>query len=413
MTTDINLNKALVSYINDPKYPLYNFELGRCYENNNQNASALSFYLRAAELSVDGLFTYESVLRMALCIEKTGNRIYSLKGVVLRAISLMPERPEAYFIMSRICEWNKDWHEGYTFAVIGESLVHDQEKKLMTDVGYPGKYGFTFERAVTAWWIGLYDESMYLCRQLEKDNSIQGIYMDAVKKNIANFGYTWKHELRYNDSMYHELRMKFPGASEIKQNYSQCFQDMFVLMMLKGKKTGEYVEIGCGDSWFSNNTALLWKEFAWVGLSIDIDQKVIDKFTIERSSALCVDATKLDFKTALGESRDIDYLQIDCDPAIISFQILQKIPFEKYRFAVITFEHDNFCDEHKEIKERSRKYLESFGYVMVVNNISEDRFSDFEDWWVHPDLVDKNILERMMCISDKPKRADLYIYGRI
>lgn len=411
--TSNNLNKALINYVNDPKYPLYNFNLGRNYEDLGQNASALSFYLRTAELSLDKLLTYESVLRMALCIEKIGNRVYSLKGVVLRAISLMPERPEAYFIMSRICEWNKDWHEAYTFAVIGETLIEDGKEKLMTDVGYPGRYGFTFERAVTAWWIGLYDESIHLCRQLEKDGTILPIYMSAVKNNIANFGYQWKRELRYDQSMYHELRMKFYGASKIKQNYSQCFQDIFVLMMLNGKCNGVYLEIGCGDPWFSNNTALLWKKFGWTGLSIDIDRNICDKFTKERSIAVCADATKFDFYEFTDRNISIDYLQIDCDPAITSFQVLQRIPFEEIQFAVITFEHDNFCDENKEIKERSRKYLESFGYVMVVNNISEDRFSDFEDWWVHPDLVDKNILDRMMCISDKPKKADDYILGKI
>jgi tetratricopeptide (TPR) repeat protein len=410
-----NLNKTLVNYINDPKYPLYNFTLGRCYEDLGQNASALSFYLRAAELSVNGLLTYESVLRMALCIEKIGNRVYSLKGVILRAISLMPKRPEAYFIMSRVCEWNKDWHDAYTFAVIGETLIEDNDEKLMTDVGYPGQYGFVFERAVTAWWIGLYDESIHLCRQLEKDNTIQPVYMDAIKNNIANFGYLWKRELRYDQSMYHELRVKFPGASEIKQNYSQCFQDLFVLMMLKGKIGGGFLEIGCGNPVFSNNTYLLEKQFDWTGVSIDIDKTIIDKFKETRpdSEVICQDATKIDFVKLIGQVKTINYLQIDCDPAIVSFQVLQRIPFETTKFAVITFEHDNFCDEHKEIKERSRKYLESFGYVMVVNNISEDRFSDFEDWWVHPDLVDKNILERMMCISDNPKKADDYILNRI
>jgi|WetSurSiteA1Bulk_404760.scaffolds.fasta_scaffold00217_7 hypothetical protein len=408
-----NLNKALVNYINDPKYPLYNFELGRWYETDGQYASALSFYLRAAELSTNELLTYESVLRIAICVESIRNRVYSLKGIVLRAISLMPKRPEAYFMMARICEQNKDWHDGYAFAVIGESLITDGEEKLKTDVGYPGRYGFTFERAVTAWWIGLYDESIHLMRQLEKDNQIRQDYRNAVVSNIKNYGYLWKRHLRYDQSMYADLRMKFSGASGIKENFSQCFQDMFILMMLKGKHKGNFLEIGCGDPFFNNNTALLEKKFGWSGLSIDIDLEKIGKFNLKReSTAFCGDATKIDFDKILREDY-YDYLQIDCDPAIISFQVLQRIPFETAKFAVITFEHDNFCDERKDIKERSREYLRSFGYIMVVNNIAEDRFSDFEDWWVHPDLVDKNILSRMICISDKPKKADDYIYGRI
>jgi hypothetical protein len=83
------------------------------------------------------------------------------------------------------------------------------------------------------------------------------------------------------------------------------------------------------------------------------------------------------------------------------------------KFAIITFEHDYAIDENKEIKGLSRRYLESFGYKMIVNNIAEDRFTDFEDWYVHPDLVDNKIIEKMLCISDDVKKADDYMLNRI
>jgi len=70
----------------------------------------------------------------------------------------MPERPEAHFLLSKLYEINKEWQEGYTQAVIGENLIDvNPKEKLRTSVDYPGKYVFTFERAVTAWWLGLWD----------------------------------------------------------------------------------------------------------------------------------------------------------------------------------------------------------------------------------------------------------------
>ena len=93
--------------------------------------------------------------------------------------------------------------------------------------------------------------------------------------------------------------------------------------------------------------------------------------------------------------------------------MLQKIPLETIRFAVITFEHDYYCSEDKEVRENSRKYLESFGYTMVANDLSEDRYSPFEDWWVHPELVSEKIIDRMRCLSAGVKRADDYMLGRI
>ena len=40
------------------------------------------------------------------------------------------------------------------------------------------------------------------------------------------------------------LRKKFSGVENIKENYSQSMQDIFVLTMLNGKKNGIYIEIG-------------------------------------------------------------------------------------------------------------------------------------------------------------------------
>ena len=56
---------------------------------------------------------------------------------------------------------------------------------------------------------------------------------------------------------------------------------------------------------------------------------------------------KLKTFTSLIELKDcteIDYLQLDCDPPVITYKILLKIPFDKVKFGVITYEHDHYND---------------------------------------------------------------------
>lgn len=410
-----NINKELQNYINDPKDPLYNFNLGKAYEDNGLNASAISFYLRCAEFSyyIDPLLAYESYLHVCICIDKIGRRVHQLKGMMLRAISFMPDRPEAYYLLCKLYESHKDWHECYALASIGESLLNDNHSALRYDIGYPGNYVFTFEKAVSGWWIGLYDQSIGLLRKLGNNPVVADIYKTAIRNNLAQYGRSYKRPTKYDGSLYDKLRYKFNGAELVKDNYSQCYQDMFVLTMNNGKKNGSFIEIGCDDGFFNSNTALLETVFGWKGISIDISEEKIKKFKTQRSSqTIAMDALKIDFKTLLTQDR-YDYLQVDCEPANTSFRILQKIPLDRVKFGVITFEHDNYCDEDKSIKIKSRKYLESFGYIMVVNNISEDRYSDFEDWYVHPDLISKDIIDRMMCISDNVKKVDDYMLNRL
>lgn len=413
LTNDIN--KQLQEYVEFPNDSMSNFRLAYAYEIHGHQSAAFSFYLRAAEMSTTDILAYECLLRMAICISSIGNRVYSLKGIILRAISIDPTRPEGYSMMAKVCEQNKDWHEAYTYSRIGEEMINRGLPKmdsLISDVGYTGDYVFTFQRAVSSWWIGLYDESVYLFRELSKRNEIRSDYKKSIENNIRNLGYHWKKEIRYNNSRLNELRIKFPGAEIIEKNYSQCFQDMFILTMLMGKRGGRFLEIGCGDPFISNNTVILEQLFGWTGISIDIDAEKIKRFKEERiSEAIAADAMFVDYEKIL--SGDYDYLQLDCEPAMNTFKVLTRIPLHKHRFAVVTFEHDAYSDENPYIKEHSREYLRSYGYEMVVNNISEDRYSDFEDWWVCPELVSRRVIDRMRCISENPKRADLYMYGKI
>jgi tetratricopeptide (TPR) repeat protein len=403
-----NLERAIDNYINDPKNQIINFDLGFCYESKGQTAAAVSFYIRTSEFGTDDVLTYEALLRAALCLERQGSRVFTVKGMLLRAVSLLPLRPEAYFLLARIYERSKDWQEAYTWCVMG-AILPVSGKNLKTDVEYPGPYGFTFEKAVVAWWIGLHEESQYLFKQLEKNTRMLDIHKQAVKKNLDFLGKSaWRDPIEYNESYYDKLRVKFPGAEAIDKNYSQCYQDMFVLTMLKGKHDGFFLEIGCGDPFYGSNTYLLEKEFGWKGISIDIDPASTSKFPGNRKcQVLTEDATKLDYKEFLLLST-IDYLQIDCDPATVSLAVLKKIPLNLYKFAVITFEHDHYNDESGIVRNQSRDYLESFGYELVVGNISPDRYNPFEDWWVHPDLVDRTLIT-MMSNNSGQKKADDYM----
>lgn len=402
-----------MNYIKDSKNPLGNFMLGRFYEELGHTASAISFYIRSAEFGNDPLLQYESLLRTALCFDKQGSRVFLVKGILLRAVSLMPERPEAYFLLSRTYERSKDWQETYAWASMAEEKFTSDMvfPELNSDVEYPGLYGFTFEKAVAGWWVGVQEESLHLFKILNRRTDMRTIYNESVKNNLKNLWNTWKNPIRYDNSMYEKLRFKFNNAITIEQNYSQCYQDMFVLTMLNGKQNGKFIEIGCGDPFFGNNTYLLEKYFGWTGVSVDINPETTKKFAANRKAQVIThDAVTLDYSNIL--TGDYDYLQIDCDPPIVSLNVLKRIPFEYHKFAVITFEHDFYNGDDSLVREDARKYLTSFGYKLIVGNIAADKFYAFEDWFVHPDLVDSNIIEKMITSKDSANKADDYIFKK-
>ena len=403
----MNLQYWLDNYILDPYNPENSFQLGLRYEEQGQTASAAGYFLRSVEFGTDTNRMYEALLKIALCFERQTNRVFTLKGTLLRAIALLPKRPEAYFLLARVYERNKDWQECYTLSTIAYDYATD-EPNTISDVEYPGKYGFIFEKAVSGWWIGLMDESLHLFRVLNKNYKLDHVYKISVQNNLKNLG-NWKSPIKYTKNKYQKLKYKFKNSENLKINYSQCFQDIFVLSILDGKRDGTYLEIGCADPLYGNNTALLEKEYGWTGISIDIDSQWSTKWEQQNRKCFIENALKINYSELL-KNNIIDYLQIDCDPPLISFEVLQKIPFHTHKFAVITFEHDHYADDTQSIKDKSRKYLQSFGYELVVSNVSPDDYCDYEDWWVHPDLVDRKIINIMKATDDTIKKIDKYIY---
>jgi hypothetical protein len=399
----------LYPYIQDSDNPSINFSLAQEYDALGQTASALGFYLRCAERSQDPLQQYTALLHCALCFERQRCRDGTEKTLLQKAIALMPRRPEAYFLLSRLHEILKEWQECYTTACIGMEIC-DINIKPIEDVEYPGNYALLFQKGVAAWWVGHTEECREIMEELKFHYNLKEEFAQAVNNNLTNLGYPTT-TIKYTGSMSSQLKYRFDSADTVKQNYSQSLQDIFVLSMLNGKRNGTYVEIGSAEPFYNNNTALLETEFDWSGISVDIDRNKVEDFIHQRNNiAFCLDATKIDYLKifkSVGLEKSIDYLQIDCDPPEISFDILQQIPFNQYRFAVITFEHDFYYD--KVIRDQSREFLKSKGYVLVVGDIAYNKKNSYEDWWCYPELIDPDILSQLVDHSDSVKYARDYL----
>ena len=413
-----DISSLLKIYLQDVDNAEINWRLGLHYEDLGQCASAIGFYVRAAERYQDKLFQYECMLRAADCFAKQGIRKFSVKGMLQHAVAILPKRPEAYYYLMRILNnenGDGSWFDSYTYGSLALQFCDFSDiKPLRKAIDFPGKYAIEFERAHAAWHCGLCEESRDLHRELFQQSDIPAYLKQIIKNNLVMMNAFHTEKIEPYEMMDHkDMRHKFVGLDQIKKNYSESFQDMFVLAMTNGKRDGTYVEIGAGQSHYGNNTALLEEKFNWTGVSFDLNEDFVNQHNEKRShTCLRRDATNVDYEKmlpAMGLPNDIDYLQIDCDPPEVSFRVLMNIPFETHRFAVITFEHDHYADPDNSIREKSRKYLESYGYQIVVNNIAPDDVREYEDWWVHPDLVDAELVKKMTLINDQPKKARKYM----
>lgn len=170
----------------------------------------------------------------------------------------------------------------------------------------------------------------------------------------------------------------------MKTNYSQIGQDIFVVQTLKEKKDGLFLDIGSAGPTIINNTYLLEKQYNWTGISIDLneDYQTEWKNSDRKSQFLLQNALTTNYDEILSNlllknNRDrIDYLTMDLEPPELTLEVLYKLPLDKYRFSVITFEHD-FYRNNQHILEASRHHFNKFNYKLAVSNIANQ-----EDWWI-------------------------------
>jgi hypothetical protein len=201
--------------------------------------------------------------------------------------------------------------------------------------------------------------------------------------------YTFPDCNRYFQENLEKLRYKFNGAESIKNNYSQAFQDMFVLSILDGKKNGTYVEIGGDHGVIISNTYLLETEFDWKGVSFEIDRSKVEGYnSIRDNKCICADAIQFDYKKFFKENnypKQIDYLQVDIEPAWQTLNALKALPLDEYRFSVITYETDLYKDG-PDAGEEAMEILLSRGYELVVRNVANQN-NPYEDWYVDPTVL--------------------------
>lgn len=165
--------------------------------------------------------------------------------------------------------------------------------------------------------------------------------------------------------------------------YSQAGQDKEVFSIYGS--SGIFLDIGCNDPSFHNNTYALEMN-GWTGLLLDIDPYMVSLCERVRSSDnsyVCGDITNIDLSKLLQESnipQKIHYVSMDADSA--NKFLIENFPFKQYNVGFITFEHDLYRIG-PELKIAATKILTSHGFELYKENVIAQGYGEFEDWWIN------------------------------
>ena len=186
----------------------------------------------------------------------------------------------------------------------------------------------------------------------------------------------------------------------------QAEQDKFVLNVLREKRNGYFLEIGSNHPININNSYLLETKYDWNGIMVEYDAKWEQEYKSKRTSHYAIaDAVDIDYRGKFQELNfptNMDYLQIDLEvknaSTIKTLENLNTNIFPHYKFATVTFEHDIYRGDFFNTRVRSREIFSAWNYYRVFQDIA-NQSNVYEDWYVHPDLVDMEYINQIQ--SDK------------
>ena len=210
----------------------------------------------------------------------------------------------------------------------------------------------------------------------------------------------------------------FKSKFKSKKLYSNWGIDLLVKDILKKKKRGIYIDVGCHHPLINNNTNMLYKN-GWKGINIDLDFNSIDMFNYFRPkddnilSALSNKKGQADLyffhnraaKNTISKSRgtgarsikkikvntldniiknskfkikDIDFLSIDVEGNELN--VLKGLNFKKYRPKIISIEF--IKPNIKEFYQHNIKDIEKSNIYKFMISKKYKLIN-----WVHDDLV--------------------------
>lgn len=197
----------------------------------------------------------------------------------------------------------------------------------------------------------------------------------------------------------------------MNSTYSQAGQDLFILAATNNKHNGYFLEIGSNHHSYNNNSFLLETQYNWKGLLVEYDKSFETSYQIYRNNSIYTinDARLVNYRELLDNNNfptNMDYLQIDLDvdnkSTLDTLLLLEETVFDKYKFATITFEHDIYTGNFFDTREISRRIFEKRGYLLAFPDVTvfwNGKYQPFEDWYVHPDLVSNDFIDKIKLVN--------------
>jgi len=165
----------------EPNNARYHFYLANTLRDIGKYEEAIEMFNKRVEMKGWDEEVFYSKYQIGLCFELLGE-IEAAKVSYLSAWEYRPSRAEPLWRLAALCRKKGEYQQAYLFANKGMEIPYPNDIIFVDRPTY--EYVLPFEASIAAYWINLYNESIELCKKIEKTPDVPNDVRIQNKKNM-------------------------------------------------------------------------------------------------------------------------------------------------------------------------------------------------------------------------------------
>ena len=165
----------------EPNNARYHFYLANTLRDIGKYEEAIEMFNKRVEMKGWDEEVFYSKYQIGLCFELLGE-IEAAKVSYLSAWEYRPSRAEPLWRLAALCRKKGEYQQAYLFANKGMEIPYPNDIIFVDRPTY--EYVLLFEASIAAYWINLYNESIELCKKIEKTPDVPNDVRIQNKKNM-------------------------------------------------------------------------------------------------------------------------------------------------------------------------------------------------------------------------------------
>lgn len=144
----------------EPDNARYAFYLAESYRDAGEKGKALEWFQNRVARGGWAEEVFWSLLQIGHLLRDIGLSKNIVKMSYLNAFNYRPHRVEPLYYLVELCNQEKNYHEAYAYLQMRDSMPSPESKDSLFNMDWIDDYGLEFQRAITTYYLGEYQESL-------------------------------------------------------------------------------------------------------------------------------------------------------------------------------------------------------------------------------------------------------------